>query len=57
MGHYREALHDYNNALRLNPQNPISLRGRALTYHAMGDEPAAQADFQQSCALGLCQPN
>jgi protein O-mannosyl-transferase len=57
LGHYREALRDYNHALRLNSQNPISLRGRALTYRSMGDEPAAQADFQQSCALGLCQQN
>lgn len=57
LGHYQEALRDYNHAIRLNQQNPISFHGRALTYQAIGDEFAAQADFRQSCTLGLCQQN
>jgi protein O-mannosyl-transferase len=54
LGRYREALRDYNRAIALNPNNPNSYNGRALTYRALGNSAAAQDDFTKSCSLGLC---
>jgi tetratricopeptide (TPR) repeat protein len=57
LGKYREALRDYDQAIVLNPNNPNSYNGRALTYRALGNFAAAQEDFTKSCALGICPQN
>jgi tetratricopeptide (TPR) repeat protein len=54
LGKYQEALRDYDRAIVLNPKNPNSYNGRALTYRALGDFAAAQENFRTSCTLGLC---
>jgi tetratricopeptide (TPR) repeat protein len=54
LGNYQAALRDYGTALSLNPRNPNSYYGRALTYRALGDFVSAQADISKSCELGLC---
>ena len=54
LGKYQEALRDYDSAIALNPDNPNSYNGRALTQRALGNFAAAQEDFKTSCALGVC---
>jgi hypothetical protein len=56
LGEYDNALRDFNRAIELNPDNPNSYYGRAMTYRTLGDFSAAQDDLRKSCAMGLCTP-
>ncbi|MDX8386397.1 MAG: tetratricopeptide repeat protein, partial [Gallionella sp.] len=55
LGRYHEALRDYDMAIVLNPGNPNSYYGRALTYRVLGDLAAAQEDRMKACNLGICE--
>ena len=55
LGKYNHALLDYSRAIILNPNNPNSYDGRALTYRKLGDIAAAQEDSRKACSLGLCR--
>ncbi|MGC2164862.1 MAG: tetratricopeptide repeat protein, partial [Gallionella sp.] len=54
LGKYQEALRDYGTAVSINPRNPNSYYGRALTYRVLGDLDSAQTDFAKSCQMGVC---
>ena len=55
MGRYHKALRDYDMAILLNPGNPNSYYGRALTHRALGDFAATQQDRMKACDLGICR--
>ena len=55
LGKYREALQDYDRAIAINPDKARFFSERALTYRALEDFAAAQADVNRYCKLQACK--
>ena len=51
MGHYDQALTDFNQAIELNPQYHWAIASRGETYRLMGRYEQALADFNQAIEL------
>lgn len=51
-GLYAKAVNELSRAIALEPRYELAFKERALTYLAMGNIKAAQADFAESCRLG-----
>jgi tetratricopeptide (TPR) repeat protein len=49
---YPEALADFNQAIALKSDSRRLFYDRSLTYQALGNNDAAQADLKRSCLLG-----
>jgi len=48
MGNYKEAIADYNQALKINPQNPPVYNGRGAAKIKLGDYEGAIVDYSQA---------
>jgi tetratricopeptide (TPR) repeat protein len=51
-GDYPQAIAEFNEAIRLDPEAPNAHLGRALTYRSLGDEAAAVRDEEAARKLG-----
>jgi tetratricopeptide (TPR) repeat protein len=49
---YREAIKDYDTAIRLDPRRAAHYYGRSLAYQALQQKPQACADVRKACDLG-----
>lgn len=48
---YSKAITDFNQVIKLNPQNALAYEERADAYYATGDCEAAEKDLQTACRL------
>jgi tetratricopeptide (TPR) repeat protein len=53
LGRYRQALLDYNQAIRLAPQLAESYAGRAFAYTLLSKDKEAQQDVARAVELGF----
>ncbi len=53
LNRYREALHNFNIAIRQKPNEPHYLFNRGMTYEALGETDSAYYDYNKLPALGL----
>ena len=51
LGQYREAIADYDEAIRLKPNNPEAYNNRAVSKLRLGDVDAARQDLQTAIEL------
>jgi tetratricopeptide (TPR) repeat protein len=49
---YDRAIADYDEAIRLYPDRPTTIKNRGLAYQAKGDTERANADFEKAKQLG-----
>ena len=55
LGHQLEAVRDYTEAIRLNPQHPyvpLAYASRAMSYTLLGNDPEAHQDIGRAVELG-----
>ena len=52
-GAYAEAIADFDEALRLEPDDALTLQHRAQAKEKSGDAEGAQQDNEKACELGL----
>lgn len=55
-GQYEEAIADYTEAIRLDPENPSAYYGRGNAYAELGDYEEAVGDYTESIRLDPDQP-
>ena len=53
LGRYHRAILDYNDAIRLNPKDPVIYTNRALAYTLIGEDTRAQEDVGRAVELGF----
>ena len=51
LGQYREAIADYNKAIKINPKYAEAYNNRGLTYRQIGNEVKALKDFKKASEL------
>jgi tetratricopeptide (TPR) repeat protein len=50
-GHYDQALKDFNDALKLKPNDPLLITYRGVVYYAKGQNDRAMQDFNQAIKI------
>ena len=56
-GKPQDAISDFNEAIRLNPNYGRAYYNRAMAYQKMGQGDKAKADFADARRLGVTGPN
>jgi Flp pilus assembly protein TadD len=49
------AIEDFNNAIRLKPDNADAYNNRGIVYFTQGNNKPGCFDAQKACALGSCK--
>ena len=52
LGQYQRAIQDYDEAIRLDPQNAIAYYNRGFTYNNLGQSKEAERDIAKAKELG-----
>ena len=52
MGQYEQAIHDYDEAIRLDPTNARTYHDRGSSHRLLGNSKEAERDFQKAKELG-----
>ena len=50
---YERAIQDYDEAIRLDPQDALAYAGRAAAYEDLGQQELADRDFAKAKELGV----
>jgi len=53
LGQYQLAIQDFNEAIRLHPQDALAYYGRGVAYEYLGNYSEAERDFQKAKELGF----
>jgi tetratricopeptide (TPR) repeat protein len=56
-GKSEDAINDFNEAIRLNPNYGRAYYNRAMAYQKLGQGDKAKADFAEARRLGVTGPN
>ena len=54
MGEQQNAIKDYNQTIRLNPNNVAAYNGRGRAYYLLKNYDQMSKDFMMGCELGDC---
>ena len=54
-GQYKRAIDDFNEAIRLKPDDAKAYYNRGITYLLQGNNELGCSDAQKACALGNCK--
>jgi tetratricopeptide (TPR) repeat protein len=55
IGQYQRAIKDYNEAIRLKPNDSLAYKNRGLAYLIQGNSKPGCSDAQKACAGGDCR--
>jgi Flp pilus assembly protein TadD len=55
LGKYELAIKDFNESIKLQPNNALAYNNRGISYFKKGDNKLSCSDVQKACSMGFCK--